>query len=258
MSPWLFWGITLFAVIVAPILMTRYWGLIDFSSTGQIGDTIGGLTAPVIGLASAFLIYKAFQAQIQANNLIMSDRLFETTVESVLRFQKLLQKKIYFEERKAIEGNKFSVEKYNIEIYKVMERFDINDLDKNLDTENYHLGEVLKDSIILVDLIIDFVQNQSIRDYQKKYIGYLFARSDENTRLFIESFQMIYENFGYEFTAEEKEFIKDHSYNFDLDYILNQDKYKKSITLLLIHWQKFIMQIEDLELSLGTEIKVTV
>ncbi|MCC6584702.1 MAG: hypothetical protein IT271_13445 [Chitinophagales bacterium] len=33
----------------------------------EIGDTIGGLTAPIIGLFSAFLVYIAFKEQVKAN-----------------------------------------------------------------------------------------------------------------------------------------------------------------------------------------------
>lgn len=41
----------------------------DFSQTGQIGDTIGGITAPVINLLGAFLVYIAFQEQLRANSI---------------------------------------------------------------------------------------------------------------------------------------------------------------------------------------------
>ncbi|RLD60618.1 MAG: hypothetical protein DRJ01_09330 [Bacteroidetes bacterium] len=41
----------------------------DFSSTGQVGDTIGGITAPLINLIGAFLVYISFQAQINANRI---------------------------------------------------------------------------------------------------------------------------------------------------------------------------------------------
>lgn len=41
----------------------------DFSQTGQIGDTIGGITAPLIGLIGAVLVYISFQAQIEANRI---------------------------------------------------------------------------------------------------------------------------------------------------------------------------------------------
>ena len=48
----------------------------DFSSTGQIGDTIGGITGPIINLIGAFLVYISYQAQIKANK-IQSDALAE-------------------------------------------------------------------------------------------------------------------------------------------------------------------------------------
>jgi len=41
----------------------------DFSDTGQIGDTIGGVTAPIINLIGAFLVYISFKAQIDANKI---------------------------------------------------------------------------------------------------------------------------------------------------------------------------------------------
>ena len=52
---------------ISPFIFTRK-GFIDFSETGQIGDTIGGLTAPFINLLSAVLIYLTFKEQINANN----------------------------------------------------------------------------------------------------------------------------------------------------------------------------------------------
>ncbi len=41
----------------------------DFSNTGQIGDTIGGITAPIINLLGAFLVYLSFEAQVRANKI---------------------------------------------------------------------------------------------------------------------------------------------------------------------------------------------
>lgn len=59
-------------VVVAPILFTREFGVIDFSDTGQIGDTIGGITAPIVNLVGAILVFFALQAQIEANKIIQS------------------------------------------------------------------------------------------------------------------------------------------------------------------------------------------
>lgn len=64
----LFIFLALFAV-VAPWLFTNYnlFPGLDFTQTGQIGDTIGGITAPIIGIISAILVYSAFIEQNRAN-----------------------------------------------------------------------------------------------------------------------------------------------------------------------------------------------
>ncbi len=41
----------------------------DFSTTGQIGDTIGGITAPIINIIGAFLVFVSFREQVRANRL---------------------------------------------------------------------------------------------------------------------------------------------------------------------------------------------
>ena len=59
-------------VLIAPWVFTRCSGLTSFIGTGDIGDTIGGTTAPIIGLISAFLVFYAFKAQIDANRTILN------------------------------------------------------------------------------------------------------------------------------------------------------------------------------------------
>ena len=77
---WKFWlyvfGIIVSAVILIIILPTTllttfhcpFFGLnTDFTETGQIGDTIGGITAPIVGLLSIWLLYKTFGEQQKFN-----------------------------------------------------------------------------------------------------------------------------------------------------------------------------------------------
>ncbi len=53
-----------------PALLTQTgWYLWDFSNVGEVGDTIGGITAPFVGLLGAYLVYKAFDAQVLANQI---------------------------------------------------------------------------------------------------------------------------------------------------------------------------------------------
>lgn len=62
--------ISIIFTFLAPLLFTLKLNLIDFTETGQIGDTIGGITAPFINILNAILIYIAFTEQLNANNLL--------------------------------------------------------------------------------------------------------------------------------------------------------------------------------------------
>lgn len=41
----------------------------NFNKTGEIGDTIGGITSPIINIIGSILIYVSFKAQINANKI---------------------------------------------------------------------------------------------------------------------------------------------------------------------------------------------
>jgi phosphate/sulfate permease len=55
-------------VSVAPFLFTSS-GCISFTKTGQIGDTIGGITAPITGLVGSVLVFLALKGQILTNKV---------------------------------------------------------------------------------------------------------------------------------------------------------------------------------------------
>jgi len=58
--------VTVLLICSLPWLFTKYaW--IDFSSTGEIGDTIGGIMGPFIAIAAAGLTFIAFWVQYKAN-----------------------------------------------------------------------------------------------------------------------------------------------------------------------------------------------
>jgi len=59
-------------IVIMPFLLTGeyFHERFNFSDTGQIGDTIGGITAPFMNLIGAFLVFYALQAQVKANELI--------------------------------------------------------------------------------------------------------------------------------------------------------------------------------------------
>lgn len=61
---------TLF-ILCSPLIFTQPylfdWDFFDFSRTGDIGDTIGGITAPFIGLLSVILLALTLLEQVRIN-----------------------------------------------------------------------------------------------------------------------------------------------------------------------------------------------
>lgn len=87
--------------IVAPFIFTRDFGGISFKETGPIGDTIGGITAPIVNLIGAVLVFFALHAQIEANKIIQnqidsqkSDAIKSKNFDNLLRIYAELKKDI--------------------------------------------------------------------------------------------------------------------------------------------------------------------
>ncbi len=69
LSFWLYFlGISAILICFLPLILTQksFFG-IDFSKTGEIGDTISGIMSPFVGLLGAFLTFIAFWIQFRAN-----------------------------------------------------------------------------------------------------------------------------------------------------------------------------------------------
>lgn len=74
--------------LLSPLLFTLKWNFVDFTNTGQIGDTIGGITSPFINVLNAILIYIAFTEQLKANELLKNQLDVEKNKED-LRLKKI-------------------------------------------------------------------------------------------------------------------------------------------------------------------------
>lgn len=55
-------------IITVPIILSYFNSSLGFNSSGEVGDTIGGITAPFVNLLAAYLVFKSFTAQIKANS----------------------------------------------------------------------------------------------------------------------------------------------------------------------------------------------
>lgn len=63
-------GVGIIIIIIAPFLLTQTGFIVFNESTGSIGDTIGGITAPLASLIGSILVFYALKAQIDANKVI--------------------------------------------------------------------------------------------------------------------------------------------------------------------------------------------
>jgi len=67
-----FWiALTIFIIVIACICFLPFWltkpGLQDFTNTGEIGDTIGGIMGPFVAIGVGVLTFFAFWVQFKAN-----------------------------------------------------------------------------------------------------------------------------------------------------------------------------------------------
>jgi len=66
------WSVGVIAALVLVYVFTinTSWPSFDYTNTGQIGDTIGGISSPFIGVAAAVLTFLAFYMQFKANEML--------------------------------------------------------------------------------------------------------------------------------------------------------------------------------------------
>ena len=86
-----------------PWLLTRNWGAISFLETGSIGDTIGGITAPISGFLGAYLVFLALKAQVEANR-ILKDQMIESSKKEMKNNEVIIIEKLLWRlEKKIVE-----------------------------------------------------------------------------------------------------------------------------------------------------------
>lgn len=93
--------------LLSPIIFTQYSGIADFTTTGNIGDTIGGITAPFINILGAILVFLALKAQIQAN-LIIQDQIDQQEIDKRLENESRQLNQYYTNLKSSIDGFKYS------------------------------------------------------------------------------------------------------------------------------------------------------
>ncbi len=118
-------------ILFFPILFTKfYWFKLDFTDTGEIGDTIGGIMGPFIAIAASILTFMAFWVQYKANEQQRKDiklERFENKFYELLRLHKSNVDELILSNK--IRGRESFVSFfYELRlIYKIVDNFIIND-----------------------------------------------------------------------------------------------------------------------------------
>jgi len=72
------WSVGIFLLLCSvvlglPAMFTQLPSILDFTETGQIGDTIGGIMGPFVAMIAAYLTFIAFWVQKEANEAQRQD-----------------------------------------------------------------------------------------------------------------------------------------------------------------------------------------
>ena len=102
---WLWIGIPI--CIFSPFILTQSFIGPNFTLTGAIGDTIGGITAPFISIIGAILVFLALKAQIQAN-LLVQDQIEAQEIDRKLSIESAQLNQYYTNLKSSIDSYQFS------------------------------------------------------------------------------------------------------------------------------------------------------
>ena len=96
-------------VFFAPVILSRDWGLIQIEHYHNIGDAIGGMTAPVTSLIGSILVYYALKAQVDANKKIADQVSEQRSANLILQDQiKVQENQNHIEKRTSYVMNLLS------------------------------------------------------------------------------------------------------------------------------------------------------
>lgn len=81
----------IFLILLLPMILTKApFCIVDFSNTGEVGDTVGGIMGPFVAIAAAILTFLAFWVQYKANEQQRKDialERFESNLFELIHIQ---------------------------------------------------------------------------------------------------------------------------------------------------------------------------
>jgi hypothetical protein len=164
--------------VFSPWLFTRNLGLIGFHSTGDIGSTIGGITAPITSLIGALLIYCALDAQKKANKIQSENNATQTLLSLILDLEKKCYDLVFIAEN---NHHRTGIAAFN-SISSILYYRDIShSIGKKVDKYNNGLLSSINfgnyyNIITNASLILDFVKSAEVDKFNKSILEKRFQQ----------------------------------------------------------------------------------
>jgi hypothetical protein len=200
-------------MIILPFLFTRSWSLLVLTETGNIGDSIGGMTAPAIGLMSAALIFLSFKAQIRMNerqwneikkqqNIKSNDFALEMVKEITSQFKERMDVFTKLE-----GGQRLALDIITIQSLDIVA---IEDLFKNKDGYSSFCDFYIRLSPFIE--IVDLHEKNQLNRYTYVKIGYLLLKN----KVVIDEILEVLERFKFDEYVFDKRTIETNKYIRDI------------------------------------------
>lgn len=192
-SFWIYFCIAIILIIAIgflPYLLTSTsFCLIDFSDSGQVGDTIGGIMGPFIAIVASLLTFLAFWVQFKANQQQRYDiavERFESKLFQMLQMQESIVNGLHYSPIDGADrnyGESFQGRNVFYAIYELKgwnPDWGLKDLIKN---EGYSAYEKDKEIIILdhyfrhLYRIFKYIEDSELFTEEEKYQYASMARS---------------------------------------------------------------------------------
>lgn len=158
--------LTVIYVIFAPLIFTAQgprWA--NLLGKGEIGDTIGGITAPAIGLLSSILVFISFREQVKANNLLVEMRREDFLVQNISEWTKRIEENSNDIINASLYGMENPITMYLEALgvaFEGLEESKITKAHYTFTEEHFTLFEFIHDATSL----LDYIKHSDLKPYQ--------------------------------------------------------------------------------------------
>ncbi|WP_367210068.1 putative phage abortive infection protein [Sphingobacterium sp. R2] len=203
-----------------PFLLTRkaFINEFDFTNTGAIGDTFGGILNPFVALAAVIVTGLAFYVQYQANQ---QGR--EHFYEGLKRQKELFNKQIDYEnrnwlEQKDVEQRKSQLDSFENQFYELLRlhKENVNELFVEIDIKSASSGSIVQGRRVFVLFKSEIMKSYEAIDmiYRHRYPDYKEVFNDKLFRL---SYYFFFE--GLFTVCKIPDEIISQKFDFEVDFI---------------------------------------